>query len=223
MNPVELVIGLILAAAVLATLARRMGIPYPVLLVLGGLVLGFLPGLPPVQIDPEVVFLIFIPPLVYIAAAQVALRDFRSNLRPILSLAVGLLLASLAAVAGVTTWCVDSFSWATAFVLAAIIGPTDTVAVNVVASETPIPRRTGAILEGESLVNDIVALVAYKMAVDAVVTGDVSYARAGLMLVWGSVAGVAVGFAVGILSAWVRVRIKEDVTVSITVSLLTGF
>jgi CPA1 family monovalent cation:H+ antiporter len=223
MNPVELVIGLILAAAVLATLARRMGIPYPVLLVLGGLVLGFLPGLPPVQIDPEVVFLIFIPPLVYIAAAQVALRDFRSNLRPILSLAVGLLLASLAAVAGVTTWCVDSFSWATAFVLAAIIGPTDTVAVNVVASETPIPRRTGAILEGESLVNDIVALVAYKMAVDAVVTGHVSYAHAGLMLVWGTCAGIVVGYAVGMLSAWVRLKIKEDETVSITVSLLTGF
>jgi CPA1 family monovalent cation:H+ antiporter len=223
MNPVELIIGLILAAALLATVARKIGIPYPVLLVLGGLVLGFMPGLPPVQIDPEVVFLVFIPPLVYIAAAQVALRDFRSNLRPILSLAVGLLLISLVVVAGVTTWCVESFSWATAFVLAAIIGPTDTVAVNAVASETPIPRRTGAILEGESLVNDIVALVAYKMAVDAVVTGDVSYARAGLMLIWGSCAGVAMGYAVGMLSAWVRLKIQGDVTVSITVSLLTGF
>jgi CPA1 family monovalent cation:H+ antiporter len=223
MNPVELIIGLILAAAVLATVARKIGIPYPVLLVMGGLALGFMPGLPPVQIAPEVVFLVFIPPLVYIAAAQVALRDIRSNLRPILSLAVGLLLASLVVVTGVTSWCVDGFSWATAFVLAAIIGPTDTVAVNAVAAETPVPRRTAAILEGESLVNDIVALVAYKMAVDAVVTGSVSYSRAGLMLVWGSVAGVAVGFAVGILSAWVRVRIKEDVTVSITVSLLTGF
>jgi CPA1 family monovalent cation:H+ antiporter len=223
MNPVELIIGLILAAAVLATLARKIGIPYPVLLVLGGLVLGFMPGLPPVQIAPDVVFLIFIPPLVYIAAAQVALRDLRSNLRPILSLAVGLLLASLVVVAGVTTRCVDGFSWATAFVLAAIIGPTDTVAVNAVASATPIPRRTGAILEGESLVNDIVALVAYKMAVDAVVTGSVSYASAGLMLIWGSCAGVAVGFAVGMLSTWVRLKIQEDVTVSITVSLLTAF
>jgi CPA1 family monovalent cation:H+ antiporter len=223
MNPVELIIGLILAAAVLAIVARKLGIPYPVLLVLGGLVLGFMPGLPPVQIALEVVFLVFIPPLVYIAAAQVGLRDLGSNLRPILSLAVGLLLASLVVVAGVTTWCVDGFSWATAFVLAAIIGPTDTVAVNAVASETPIPRRTGAILEGESLVNDIVALVAYKMAVDAVVTGSVSYVRAGLMLIWGSFAGVAVGFAVGMLSAWVRLKIKECVTVSITVSLLTGF
>jgi CPA1 family monovalent cation:H+ antiporter len=223
MNPVELIIGLILAAAVLATVARKIGIPYPVLLVLGGLVLGFMPGLPPVQIAPEVVFLVFIPPLVYIAAAQVALRDLRSNLRPILSLAVGLLLASLVVVAGVTTWYVEGFSLATAFVLAAIIGPTDTVAVNAVASEMPIPRRTAAILEGESLINDIVALVAYKMAVDAVVTGNVSYARAGLMLVWGSCAGVAVGLAVGMLSAWVRLLIKEDETVSITVSLLTGF
>jgi len=102
MNPVELVIGLILAAALLATVARKIGIPYLVLLVLGGLVLGFLPGLPPVQIAPEVAFLVFIPPLVYIAAARVALHDFRSNLRPILSLAVGLVLASLV-MAGVTT------------------------------------------------------------------------------------------------------------------------
>jgi CPA1 family monovalent cation:H+ antiporter len=223
MNPVELIIGLILAAAVLATVARKIGIPYPVLLVLGGLVLGFLPGLPPVQIDPEVVFLIFIPPLVYIAAAQVALRDLRSNLGPILSLVVGLLLASLVVVAAVTTGCVDGFSWTTAFVLAAIVGPTDTVAVNAVASETPIPRRTGAILEGESLVNDIVALVAYKMAVDAVVTGSVSYAGAGLTLLWGSCAGALVGLAVGMLAAWVRLKLKEEVTVSITVSLLTGF
>jgi CPA1 family monovalent cation:H+ antiporter len=223
MNPVELIIGLIFVAALLATVARRIGIPYPVLLVLGGLVLGFMPGLPPVQINPDVVFLVFIPPLVYIAAAQVALRDFRSNLTPILSLAVGLLLASLVVVTGVATWWVDSFSWASAFVLAAIIGPTDTVAVNAVASETPIPRRTGAILEGESLVNDIVALVAYKMGVDAVVTGSVSYSHAGFMLVWGSCAGIAVGYAVGMLSAWVRLKIKEDETVSITVSLLTGF
>ena len=150
------------------------------LLVLGGLVLGFLPGLPPVRIPPEVVFLVFIPPLVYIAAAEVTLRDFRNNLRPILMLAIGLVLATLVVVIGVTTWFVDGFSWATAFVLAAIIGPTDTVAVNAVAAEMPIPRRTCTILEGESLVNDIVALVAYKMAVDAVATGIISYESAAL-------------------------------------------
>jgi monovalent cation/hydrogen antiporter len=223
MNPAELIIGLILAAAILATLARRVGIPYPVLLVLGGLVLGFMPGLPAVRIEPKVVFLVFIPPLVYIAAAGVAVRDFRSNLRPILFLAVGLVLATLAVVAGVTTWCVDDFGWATAFVLAAVIGPTDTVAVNAVAAEMPMPRRAGAILEGESLVNDIVALVAYKLAVDAVTTGVVSYAGAAFMLIWGSSAGILVGLLVGALSAWARSQIKGDPTVSIIVSLLTGF
>jgi CPA1 family monovalent cation:H+ antiporter len=222
-NPVELIIGLILAAAVLATLARKIGIPYPVLLVLGGLVLGFMPGLPPVRIPPDVVFLVFIPPLVYIAAAQVTLRDFRNDLRPILLLAIGLVLATLVVVIGVTTWFVDGFSWATAFVLAAIIGPTDTVAVNAVAAKMPIPRRTSTILEGESLVNDIVALVAYKMAVDAVTTGVISYGSAAQMLLWASTAGIGVGLGVGVVSAWVRRLIIDDPTVSIIISLLTGF
>lgn len=223
MNPVEFIIGLMLAAAVLATLARKIGVPYPVLLVLGGLVLGFLPGLPPVRIPPDVVFLVFIPPLVYIAAAEVTLRDFRFHLRPILMLAIGLVLATLVAVIGVATWFVDGFNWATAFVLAAIIGPTDTVAVNAVAAKMPIPRRTSTILEGESLVNDIVALVAYKMAVDAVTTGVISYGGAALTLLWASTAGVAVGLGVGVVSAWARRLIIDDPTVSIIASLLTGF
>jgi Na+/H+ antiporter len=222
MNPVELVIGLILAAAILATVARKIGIPYPVLLVLGGLVLGFVPGLPVVHIPPDIVFLVFITPLVYIAATQVTLRDFRSNLRPILILSIGLVLANLLFVAGITHWGVHGFAWSTAFVLAAIIGPTDTVAVNAIASEMPIPRRIATILEGESLINDIVALVAYKIAVDAVTTGTISYSNAGVHLLWDSTAGIAVGLIVGIVASWIRRRLEEP-AVSIAVSLLTGY
>jgi CPA1 family monovalent cation:H+ antiporter len=221
-NPVELVIGLILAATVLATIARRIGIPYPVLLVLGGLVLGFIPGLPKVVIPPDVVFLIFIPPLVYIAATQVTLRDFRNNLRPILLLSIGLVIATLCFVAGVTVWGVEGFTWTTGFLLAAIIGPTDTVAVNAVTGEVAIPRRVGVILEGESLVNDIVALVAYKIAVDAVMTGTISLASASYMLAWGSIGGIGIGLLVGVAAAWVRKRL-EDPSVNIAASLLTGF
>ena len=222
MNSVELVIGLILAAAVLATLARKIGVPYPVLLVLGGQALGFIPGLPAVHIAPDIVFLVFITPLVYIAAAQVTLRDFRSNLRPILILAIGLVLANLLFVAAVATWSIPGFSWATAFVLAAIVGPTDTVAINAITGDMPIPRRIGTILEGESLINDIVALVAYKMAVDAVTTGTISYENAGLHLLWDSLAGISIGLVVGVASSWIRHRL-EDPAVSIAVSLLTGY
>ena len=222
MNPVELVIGLILAAAVLATVARKIGVPYPVLLVLGGQALGFIPGLPAVHIAPDIVFLVFITPLVYIAAAQVTLRDFRSNLRPILILSIGLVLANLFFVAAVTTWGVPGFTWMTAFVLGAIIGPTDTVSINAITGEMPIPRRIGTILEGESLINDIVALVAYKMAVDAVTTGTISYSNAGLHLLWDSIAGISVGLFVGFAASWIRHRL-EDPAVSIAVSLLTGY
>lgn len=222
MNPVELVVGLILAAAVLTTIARKIGIPCPVLLVLGGILLGFIPGLPVVHIPPDIVFLVFITPLVYIASTRTTLRDFRSNLRPILILSIGLVTATLLVVAAVMNWGVPGLGWAGAFVLASIIGPTDTMAVTAIASETAIPRKIGTILEGESLINDIVALVAYKMAIDAVSSGSIPLSTAVVALIWNSTAGVAVGLAVGIGASWIRKRLADQ-TESIAVSLLTGY
>ncbi|WP_373652517.1 Na+/H+ antiporter [Schlesneria sp. DSM 10557] len=222
MNPVELVVGLILAAAVLSTLARKIKIPYPVLLVMGGIVLGFVPGLPIVHIPPDIVFLVFITPLVYIASTRTTLRDFRSNLRPILVLSIGLVAATLVVVAAVMHWSVPGLGWAGAFVLASIIGPTDTMAVTAISSETAIPRRIGTILEGESLINDIVALVAYKMAIDAVSSGSIPVSTAVIALIWNSAAGIAVGLVVGIAACQIRKRLEDQVE-SVSVSLLTGY
>jgi CPA1 family monovalent cation:H+ antiporter len=222
MDPVHLVLGLLAAVVVLATAARRLGVAYPNLLVVGGAALGLAPGLPRVDVPPDVVFLVFVPPLVYTAAAFTGLRDFRFNLRPIALLSVGLVLVTVLAVAGAAHAAVPGMGWPAAFVLATVVGPTDTVAVTAVTEWLHVPRRVVTVLEGESLVNDATALVAYRMAVVAVSTGSFSLGEACLRFVWASAGGVAVGLAVGWLTVWVRKRI-EDNAVGLTVSLLTPF
>jgi CPA1 family monovalent cation:H+ antiporter len=219
----ETVLALMLAMAVLATIARKIGIAYPVLLVLGGLVLGLVPGLPRIHPEPDIIFLIFLPPLVYIAASTTAIRDLRYNLRPILFLSIGLVLFSVLVVAGVAYTTAAGLGWPAAFVLATIVAPTDTVAVIAITERLSLPRRIVTILEGESLINDAAALVAYRTAVTLVQTGD-SFSPGGA--VWffakASVGGIAVGVAVGWLVVWVRRRLGDS-AVSLTVSLLTPF
>ena len=166
--------GILLLAAVLAltALARRLLIPYPILLVLGGLALAMVPGLPPVRLDPDLVFLIFLPPILWAAAYFTSLRDFRQNLRPISLLAVGLVLATTAAVAAVARLIVPGLGWPAAFALGAIVSPPDAVAATAVARRLAIPRRVITVLEGESLVNDAAALVLYRSAVAAMIGGS---------------------------------------------------
>ncbi|MDY3551928.1 Na+/H+ antiporter [Gemmata sp. JC717] len=222
MNPVEIVVGLILVAVVLAAAAQRLRVPYPAALVLGGLALGFVPGLPHIQIPPAVAFLVFIPPLVYQVASRFGLRDLRHHRWPIFRLAVGLMLLNLICVAGAVRWADDGFSWAAAFVLAAVVGPTDTAAVAAVARGLPVPRRAERILEGESLFNDVVALVAYQQAVRAVATGTFSPGLTCLSLAWGAVGGIGVGLAAGALATWSRRRVS-DPAVNTAASFLTPF
>jgi CPA1 family monovalent cation:H+ antiporter len=152
--------------AALATLANRIGVSYPILLVLGGLALGFVPGLPKVELEPEIVFLLFLPPLLYVSAIFTSWRDFRANLSPISLLAVGLVLVTVCVVAAVAHWAMG-FPWAAAFVLGAIVSPTDAIAATSVAERLGVPRRIVTILEGESLVNDATGIVAYRIAVAA--------------------------------------------------------
>src|SRR5687767_1320392 len=174
MHELELVLGLLVAVAVLATLARRIGMPAPILLVLGGLVLSFVPGLPHVELDPEIVFLVFLPPLLYSAGVYSSVRELRANLRPIALLAVGLVLFTLAGVAAVAQALIPGLGWAAAFVLGAIVSPPDAVAATAIAQRLGLPRRIVTVLEGESLVNDATALVAYRASVVAVTTGAFS-------------------------------------------------
>src|ERR687898_1210546 len=226
MPEIEAILVLLAAVAALATLANRIDIPYPVLLVLGGLVLGFVPELVPafprVELEPDVVFLLFLPPLLYVSALFTSWRDFRANLRPISLLAVGLVLMTTCVVAAVAHW-IMGFSWAAAFVLGAIVSPTDAIAATSVAQRLGVPRRIVTILEGESLVNDATGIVAYRVAVAAVVTGAFSVWEAGLQFVVGAAGGVAAGFAVGWLVVWARRHLSEDPSVQNTISLLTPF
>jgi monovalent cation/hydrogen antiporter len=217
-----LLLLLMVAVAGLSILARPLGVPYPILLVLGGLLLGFLPGLPAVELPPELVLVVFLPPLLYQAAFFSTLRDLRADLRAITTTAVGLVLVTMAAVAVTAHALVDGLSWAVAFTLGAIVSPTDALAATTVARRLGAPRRLVTVLEGESLVNDATALVAYRIAVAAAVGGSFVVWEAGLRFVAGVAGGVAVGLIVGWLVAVVRRRL-EDPPAEIVLTVVTGY
>ena len=222
MEHLELIIfGFLVAVVGLAVLARFVDLPYPILLVVGGLVLGFVPGLPEIDLPPNLVLLIFLPPLLYGAAFFTSLSDLRANARPIALLAIPLVLATMCAVA-VVAHVVIGLDWPVAFLLGAVVSPTDAVAPAATLRQLGVPRRVLAIIEGESLTNDWTALVLYRIAVAAVVTGTFSLWEAGLRLVLSGLGGLAVGLAVGWLVREVRRRVDDPPT-EITISLLTGY
>src|SRR6266481_7481082 len=161
MENIEVVLGLLVAVAALALIAKKVpAVPYPILLVIGGLALALIPGLPRVPLDPELVFLFFLPPLLYPAALFTSWRDFHANLRPILLLAIGLVLFTTTAVAFLAHYFIEGLPMAAGFVLGAIVSPPDAIAATAIAERLRIPRRIVTILEGESLVNEATALVA---------------------------------------------------------------
>ncbi len=218
---IEIFVGLLVAVALLALLARKVTVPYPVLFVLGGLALALIPGLPRARLHPDLVFLFVLPPLLYPAALFTSWRDFRDNLRPISLLAIGLVLFTTVAVACLAHYYMD-LPLAAGFVLGAIISPPDAIAATAIADRLKVPRRIITILEGESLVNDATALVAYRFAVAAVVTSSFSLARATgeffVVAIGGSLAGLAVGW----LAEQFHKRV-DDPPIEITVSLLVPF
>jgi Na+/H+ antiporter len=222
MHNFETVLTLLVGVTFLALVARRLDVPTPALLVAGGLLVALLPGLPVVQFDPQVVFLVFIPPLLFRASLLASYRDVRANLRPILSLGVGHVLFATLAVAWVAHLAIPGLPWASAFALGAVVSPPDVAAATAFMRRLPMPRRIVTILEGESMVNDAAAIVAYRMAVAAAVTGTFSLGQAGMRFLFVGAGGIAVGLAVGWLLAAVRRHI-HDPEVENTISLLTGY
>jgi CPA1 family monovalent cation:H+ antiporter len=217
-----MLLALMVAVAGLSVLARLVRVPYPILLVLGGLVLGFLPGMPDVTLPPDLVLVAFLPPLLYWAGFFSSPRDLRADARAISLAAVGLVLVTTVAVAVAANAVVDGLGWAAAFALGAIVSPTDPLAATAIGRRMGVPRRLLTVLEGESLVNDATALVAYRLAVAAVASGTFVAWEAGLRFVVGAAGGVAVGLVVGWLVAEVRRRL-EDPVVEIVVSVVTGY
>jgi len=217
-----LLLALIVAVAGLSVLAGLVRVPYPILLVLGGLLLGFVPGMPVVELPPELVLVAFLPPLLYWAGFFSSPRELQADARAISMLAVGLVLATTVAVALAAEAVVDGMTWPAAFALGAIVSPTDPLAASAIGRRLGVPRRLLTVLEGESLVNDATALVAYRIAVAAAVSGSFVAWQAGLRFVVTAAGGVAVGLLAGWLVAELRRRL-DDPVIEIVVSVFTGY
>ncbi|HEX5469140.1 MAG TPA: Na+/H+ antiporter [Gaiellaceae bacterium] len=217
-----ILLALLVAAALLLIGAGILRVPYPILLVVGGLGLSFVPGIPEIQLPPDLVLIAVLPGLLYGAAFFTSLRDLRENAGAISLLAVGLVLTTMLVVAVVAHELIPELGWAEAFVLGAIVSPTDPTAAIALAGRLGIPRRLVALIEGESLVNDGTALVAYKFAVAAVVTGTFSLGSASADFVWNVFGGIAIGLGVGFLVRHIRRRL-DDAPLEITISLLSGY
>ena len=222
MHTADLVLALLVAVAALVSMARRLGIPYPIFLVIGGLVLGLIPGVPRFEVDPDVIFLLVLPPLLYVAAFLTPLRSFKEQRGSIASLAVGLVLASAGAVAVVGHVLIPGLSWAAALALGAIVAPPDAIAATAVAARFTVPRTVITLLEGESLLNDATALTLYRMALAAAAAGSFSASAAAATFAFAAAAGIAIGLVVAWAIAWIRTRLT-DTPVEITISLLTPY
>ncbi|MHB8658004.1 MAG: Na+/H+ antiporter [Solirubrobacteraceae bacterium] len=221
MRRTELIVALVLVSALLVGLARAIGVPYALVLVLGGLGLGFLFGTSSPAVNPDVVLFIFLPPLIYAAAFRSSTQDLREHARSIGLLAIGLVLATMAGVAAVAHLMIG-IGWGPSMVLGAILGATDPVAATSVLRRQGAPERSSTILEGESLVNDGTGLTVYKLAVAAVVSGHFSLVSGLADFFAVAAGGVAIGLLAGWLSAEIRRRIDEP-QIEISISLLTGY
>jgi CPA1 family monovalent cation:H+ antiporter len=213
---------LLISLAGFALLAKRLHVPEPIAFVLGGLAVSLIPGLPVVELRPEYVFLIVLPPLLYAQAWFTSWKDFRDNIRAISLLAVGLVLFTTTAVALVLHALVPGLPLAAGFVLGAIVSPPDAVAASAIAQRLRLPKQMVTILEGESLVNDATGLVAYRFALAAVATGSFSLVQAAGGFVLVAAGGVAVGLAVGWLFSILLRRIHDDL-IDIVLSLLAPY
>lgn len=212
------VLGLVLVVAAVAWLGRLVPVVSPILLVLAGLVLSYVPGFPTYELDPDLVLVLLLPPLLYAAAIRTSVRSFRANLRPIGLLAVGLVLFTTLAVGLAVKAVVPDLPLAVAFAFGAVVAPPDAVAATAIARRTGMPRRVVTILEGESLFNDATALVTYRTAL-AAVGASVTLPAFGARLLLAAVGGVVVGLAVAWLVAQVRRRV-QDVVLDTTLSLV---
>jgi CPA1 family monovalent cation:H+ antiporter len=216
------VLGILVAIAILFEIARRAGVPYPTLFVLGGLGLAFVPGLPHFSLQPDLILLVFLPPLLFGAAAESPSRDLRANLASLLRLSIGLVVFTMVIVAVVAHAMIPGLSWAAAFTLGAIVGPTDALAATTVFRRLGAPRVIRTLIEGEALFNDATALVAYRTAVIAAVSGTFLLSDAVVGFVVAAVGGIVIGAIVGRVSGEILRRL-DDPPVEVLISVVIPF
>lgn len=219
---VAVAIALLALVITASLLARRISMPEPLLLVPLGLLVSWVPGVPELKLDPNLVLHLFLPLLVYATAVDVPWKQFRANLRPIGFLGIGLVLFTTAGVAVVAHAIVPGLGWPAAFALGAIVSPPDEVTAAAVIDRLPIPRRIAVILQGEGLINDVSALTIFRYSVLAAATGTFSFAHAGEFFVAVLVGGTLWGLLVGWGTLWIRGHL-DDPRLETTVSLITPF
>lgn len=223
MHTIEVILLLLAVVTILAEVANKIKIPHPILLVLVGIVIGLIPWLPDFALKPEIVFLIFLPPVLYAAAWYTSWPDFKANRRPISLLAIGCVIFTTCIVAWVTHTYIPGFGWAEAFVLGAIVSPPDAVAATAATKGLSVPRRVITILEGESLVNDATGLIAYKYAVGAVLVGSFVLWEAGVQFLWVAGAGIGVGLLIGQIFLWVHKLTPNNPTTDTTLTFIAPY
>src|SRR5678815_4644083 len=222
MRLTEATLILLFLATITVPWARRTGLPIEILLVLGSLLLSLLPGLPPLILDPTVVFTLFLPPILFAAAYFTSWRDFKQNRRTIFLLAFGLVLFTTTLVALAARSLGLGVPWPVAFLLGAIVSPPDASAATAVIRKLGVPRRLVTVIEGESLVNDATALVTYRFALGAIATGSFSFQSALLQFVLMAAGGAIVGWAIAAGGIFIVRRLKYT-TAETTLTLITAF
>ncbi len=218
---IQILVLLLVVIAAVAVIAARLQIPQAILLVLAGVIMALIPGLPPMELAPDLVLLLVLPPLVYSSAVAMSWREFRFNLRPIALLAVGCVVFTTVATAAATHWLLGA-SWSVGFVLGAIVSPPDAVAPLSIARRLQMPRRILVVLEGEGLANDATALILYRFAVVAVSLGV--FSPGGAAMTFAAIVGGEILWGIGV--GWLMLRLRRwvhDTRIEITLSILTPF
>ena len=223
MQNFEIVILVLTLLVTLVSFADKLRLPGPVLLVLIGLGIGFIPAMPSVVLSPEVVFFLFLPPILYDAASHTSWLEFKTEIRPIATLAIALVFFTTAAVAVASHYLIPGFTWALGFVLGAIVSPPDAVAATSITKGLGLNRRVVTILEGESLVNDASALIAYKFAIAAISTGTFVFWQAGLNFLVDVSGGIFSGIVIGGIFIVIHKKVVDNSIISTSLTLLTPF
>ncbi len=223
MGDFKMIILIMVLLVSFTALANKKKLPYPVLLVLAGLVIGFIPNLPELVVDPEIIFVIILPPLLYDAASKTSWHEFKTSIRPIASLSITLVFFTTVSVAITAYYFIPGFSWPLAFVLGAVVSPPDAVAATSIIKGLGLNKKVITIIEGESLMNDASALIAYRYALVAVTTGTFVFWKAGLQFLLVAGGGIIVGILIGYLLAWVHKTIANNPVVQTSFTLLSPF
>lgn len=220
---ITVILLLLAVVTALAEVSDKVKIPYPVLLVLAGIGISLIPNLPVVEMSPDVIFLIFLPPALYSAAWTTSWPDFKTNIRSISLLAVGCVLFTTLVVAAIAHYAIPGFGWPESFVLGAIISPPDAVAATAATAGLKVPKRLITILEGESLVNDATGLIAMRYAIAATASGSFIFWLAGINFIYVAAVGIVIGLAVGQLFFWIHRITPDNPTTDTTMTFISPY